>query len=277
MKKASYNLTDVGVDPRENDILCSKDKSFANHPGNLVFRDRIDSMTQRYLQCRSKTEKMQMTKDIVSFLSNSYCARFLKIENGAWVQITNQAARDKVSHALRFAASRETRPVKEKIRKAKKSNENKPSRVRKTRSLKDARNDNDQTSPARQKALNRTVIPTEVIVPDLPDTDGCFDDVFQRQRLILESGMGRSKMGGVTPSMLLAPQQQGCFDSAFQLQGNSCAQEERELCSLSIGFEPISDTDTAADFALFDDDDLEFLALDGIVSPHLTSPLSAGA
>lgn len=95
--------------PSPYDILCGKDKSFSHHPGNLIFRDVILSFQERYANANSKPEKMQITKEIVQMLQATYNSRFIKLkpqggETQVWGEISDQAARDKVSHALRFAS-----------------------------------------------------------------------------------------------------------------------------------------------------------------------------
>eukprot|EP00977_Amphora_coffeiformis_P015328 scaffold4510_cov183-Amphora_coffeaeformis.AAC.13 len=102
--RQSLNSLVSVTEPTEMDILCSKDKSVAKHPGNLVFRERIEQGTADYSTAVSKQEKMKITRDIVTFMQQNYGSRFLKQKGDAWVEINNQMARDKVSHALRFAA-----------------------------------------------------------------------------------------------------------------------------------------------------------------------------
>ena len=94
----------VVASPSDMDILCSKDKSVAKHPGNLVFRERIEQVTAQYSAATSKQEKMRITRDIVTFMQLQHGSRFLKQNGSDWAEITDQMARDKVSHALRFAA-----------------------------------------------------------------------------------------------------------------------------------------------------------------------------
>lgn len=93
-----------GCSLEENDILCGKDKTYAKHPGNRKFRERIALMKVPYTTAPTKQEKMEITRGIVNHMRIDCGSRFLKMENGAWVEIDNQAARDKVSHALRFAS-----------------------------------------------------------------------------------------------------------------------------------------------------------------------------
>lgn len=101
-------------EPTENDILCGKDKTYSKHRGNIIFRDKIISMTCEYRNASSKPARMKLTKIIVESLKMEYNARFLRsIESESnnnddgdgvtWEEISDQQARDKTSHALRFA------------------------------------------------------------------------------------------------------------------------------------------------------------------------------
>ena len=90
-------------EPAEYDILCGKDKTYSKHPGNLAYIDLIASYSGRYQQATTKQEKMRITKEIVSHMKNKYGSRFIKVKGQGWQEISDQMARDKVSHALRFA------------------------------------------------------------------------------------------------------------------------------------------------------------------------------
>lgn len=93
------------AEPTKDDVLCGKDTTLARHPGNQRFREKIQVELPRYLQARSKQDKMKITKSIVQYITVKLGSRFLKAKSGGkWVEIDGQAARDKVSHALRFAA-----------------------------------------------------------------------------------------------------------------------------------------------------------------------------
>ncbi|KAL7555580.1 hypothetical protein ACA910_016188 [Epithemia clementina (nom. ined.)] len=96
------------VTPLEFDVLCSKDKTHSTHTGNRLFRERIDAMKEVYRVTKNKQGKMEITKNIVKYLKQRHATRFLKRDaNGSWTEISDQAARDKVSHALRFATRRD--------------------------------------------------------------------------------------------------------------------------------------------------------------------------
>lgn len=89
--------------PNNVDVLCGQDTTFGRHSGNRAFRQRILKALPQYMAARTKMEKMKVTKSILDYMKKMG-SRFLKLKkNGSWVEIDGQAARDKVSHALRFA------------------------------------------------------------------------------------------------------------------------------------------------------------------------------
>mmetsp|Transcript_8229 Transcript_8229/g.10769 ORF Transcript_8229/g.10769 Transcript_8229/m.10769 type:complete len:298 (-) Transcript_8229:73-966(-) len=171
--------------PNDNDVLCSKDKSFSNHHGNLLFRERVDSMTEQYLRSRSKTEKMQMTKDAVLYLYETYGSRFMKKIDGVWVEINSQAARDKVSHALRFAAKKEAKPSKSKPTAPKASQVRKQHRQKEQQAL-----TLEQAAHLKpQKTLDSTSLTGKHDNYRTPFSSGLgdylLDDILARQKNIL--------------------------------------------------------------------------------------------
>ena len=96
--------------PTSLDCLCGKDTTFGRHPGNRMFRKKILASLPGFLAAKNKPEKMKVTKSILDFMKKEG-SRFLKLRhNGSWVEIDRQAARDKVSHALRFAARQQKGP-----------------------------------------------------------------------------------------------------------------------------------------------------------------------
>lgn len=95
-------------EPWKFDILCGKDKTFNHHTGNVLFREQVKLQAPIYATS-SKLGRMLITKDIVSHLRKLYGSRFLlhvqNREDGTkiWKEIDDSQARDKTSHALRFA------------------------------------------------------------------------------------------------------------------------------------------------------------------------------
>lgn len=101
---------EVVHEPLKSDILCGKDKSCVSHEGSVRFRRIIDKYRERYCSdSTTKQQRMAITKEIYKKLIKS--ARFLKYDSKdkVWKTISALAARDKVSHALRFANLKENR------------------------------------------------------------------------------------------------------------------------------------------------------------------------
>lgn len=95
------------METRPEDILCGKEKHCVSHQGSLNFRIVIDQYAAKYADAITKQEKMNVTKEIYDMLGNKN-ARFLKINNKqskdkGWEELSSLLARDKISHALRFA------------------------------------------------------------------------------------------------------------------------------------------------------------------------------
>ena len=101
--------------PSDMDVVCAKDKVYSRHKGNLLFRDRIEATKISYQNAKTKHEKMKITKDFVISMQMKFGSRFLKRHGTGWVEITSLQARDKVSHALRFA-SRQQPGISEMLR-----------------------------------------------------------------------------------------------------------------------------------------------------------------
>jgi hypothetical protein len=91
---------------KEMDVLCgSKNTNLGKHPGNLLLKQKILSHLVEYEAATSKQDKMRINRKIVNCMGQKYASRFLKQKaNGGWMLIDEQAVRDKVSHALRFAS-----------------------------------------------------------------------------------------------------------------------------------------------------------------------------
>lgn len=115
---ASVTTATTPIVPTDDDILCGQDRTFARRRGNVIYYDLIQAQALRYSISSSKYEKMQLTKNIVAEMQ-SHGARFLRKtfrrqegcgggggrnSSGDWVELSLVAARDRVSHALRFAA-----------------------------------------------------------------------------------------------------------------------------------------------------------------------------
>lgn len=100
------NFQQVIEAPSEFDVLCgSKSTSVNNHPGNHLFRQKVHSCLASYEAARTKQDKMKINRQIVAFMRTKFGSRFLKqFKDGTWAIAEEQSIRDKVSHALRYAA-----------------------------------------------------------------------------------------------------------------------------------------------------------------------------
>lgn len=97
--------------PYHSDILSGRGQIVMNHPGNIMFRNFIQSKLEAYSNVRTKKESTQWTWGAVRILKNEYGARFLKEERidgdiTAWVEVSNEDARSKVRIAFRDARTR---------------------------------------------------------------------------------------------------------------------------------------------------------------------------
>ena len=94
---------------QDNDILCTKDKSLRNHPGNCFFRAHIDRLWPTYKQNKSKLERMKITRMIVDKLKFTHKVRFVKFdeETASWIEVDSMVAREKVGQAIRLAIRRQ--------------------------------------------------------------------------------------------------------------------------------------------------------------------------
>lgn len=119
------------------DILCGQDKTFAQHPGNVVYHCHIHANAAAYAAAATRGDRMRITKGIVAELQTPDPLllhgrrRFLKAVppsvspppalaaadaaaggtparrgggGNGFAELSPAAVRDKVSHALRFAA-----------------------------------------------------------------------------------------------------------------------------------------------------------------------------
>jgi hypothetical protein len=100
-----YCISAIVTEARDNDVLCGKDKTYLQHPGNKQYRQIILQHATEYEKCKNKRRsKMTMTTKIHGIMTTIHKCRFLRRSNcgHSWDQLTASEARDKISHALRF-------------------------------------------------------------------------------------------------------------------------------------------------------------------------------
>ena len=89
----------TAIVPRRFDVLFGKGKTITEHTGNLR-AVHIVEMNRELYEKSGKYEKTQIAERIVVLINKSY-GRFLKMEDGGWVEASSEEARDKISHYFR--------------------------------------------------------------------------------------------------------------------------------------------------------------------------------
>ena len=110
--------------PSNYDVIClGRGKSAASHPGNRRFQITIQLYNDRYASCKSKFEKSVIVSEIVdSVRENSPMGGFVKrdAKTGAWFEVGDSVAREKVGQALRESLrSQSSRAIKAKANRTK--------------------------------------------------------------------------------------------------------------------------------------------------------------
>lgn len=88
------------IEPTEYDVLLGRGKSSQNHPGNIHFRQLVQSKRDEYEKAKIMGKTLIAERIILSI--HDMQGRFLKQKGGdLWEEVDNETARDKVAHAFR--------------------------------------------------------------------------------------------------------------------------------------------------------------------------------
>jgi hypothetical protein len=90
--------------PGEFDVVCGRGKGSYNAPGCKKLRALIREYIPEYVAARSKFDKTTVLSQIVDAIQsqNNHTAKFVKKDaSGAWCEISNDQAREKVGHTMR--------------------------------------------------------------------------------------------------------------------------------------------------------------------------------
>jgi hypothetical protein len=96
-------------------VRCSKDKRVGDEEGNILFKAIVLENVDRYNSEFDKARKMRLTAEILEeFKRRSDGGAFYKYDTREmkWVLCDDSAARDKISHALRFQIKRRGRRLR---------------------------------------------------------------------------------------------------------------------------------------------------------------------
>ncbi len=109
-------LKDIIECPDHSDILFGKGQVVMNHPGNIMFRNYIHCNLEEYSGIKRKKESTLWTWGVVRKLKRDHGARFLKetiidTDITAWMEVSNEIARNKIRIAFRDARTRQTKAL----------------------------------------------------------------------------------------------------------------------------------------------------------------------
>lgn len=92
--------------PSNNDVLLGKGKPIQEYRGNQKLSLLVDTLVLQY-DTLSKSEKTALAADIVNKVKASN-GRFLTKDSGIWIEVSDDMARDKVSHMFRHQRQKAT-------------------------------------------------------------------------------------------------------------------------------------------------------------------------
>lgn len=91
--------------PSKYDVLCGRGKGSYNRSGNKRFRELVQAHVGDYLNAKTKYDKSSVLNMIVDRVRSKGMARFVAMKDGAWFEISDEQAREKVGHSMREAMS----------------------------------------------------------------------------------------------------------------------------------------------------------------------------
>lgn len=101
--------------PKDMDILKGNNiaKRTAHQPGNIVFRDMIDSCVETYKRAETKQKKTNVIRGIMHEMHRKHGARFLSKKGQGWI-MSESTIRDTISRTLRIRGKqRKSKAAKE--------------------------------------------------------------------------------------------------------------------------------------------------------------------
>jgi hypothetical protein len=93
----------IACSPTPNDILFGRGRAMVDHPGNMRLLLLVEENMPFY-DAANKEAKTRLSGTVVQILKKGWSSRFLKknaTTTGAWEEVNDMLARNKVSHAFR--------------------------------------------------------------------------------------------------------------------------------------------------------------------------------
>jgi hypothetical protein len=93
-------LHPVDFQPSNYSVVCGRGKESFNHVGNRHFRFLTSTFIERYSRADSKAAKSAIVSEIITMIRQAD-GNFCKFQSGAWFEVGDHHAREKVSALLR--------------------------------------------------------------------------------------------------------------------------------------------------------------------------------
>jgi hypothetical protein len=117
----------VHFQPSDLSVICGRGKDSYDHTGNRCFRILTSAFVERYSRADSKSVKSALVFNIVTMIRQAG-GHFCKHERGAWFEVGDRCAREKVSACFRdmlHTQYRSSAKTKTTLRRARNLNRNK--------------------------------------------------------------------------------------------------------------------------------------------------------
>jgi hypothetical protein len=117
-KERQSGATNLVESPRQIDVLLGRGRPYQQYPGNIQLAAFIDHLRAQY-KTLDRLNKTSLTHGIVHMIKDSG-GRFLKRADdgsGRWVEVSNDVAREKVSHGFRTKTRRRSSTEENDLRK----------------------------------------------------------------------------------------------------------------------------------------------------------------
>jgi hypothetical protein len=89
-------------EPARMDILLGRGRGHMHHPGNIYFRQIVEKHAPVYNNPDSKQSKTQIANHVATKVLRKGVFRKFDTKSNSWIKISDDQAREKIGHALRY-------------------------------------------------------------------------------------------------------------------------------------------------------------------------------